>query len=492
MMQTIVNKYKYDFVFRIFAMAIACYLLARTYYIDITDDEAWSYYNVKNFWWVETLCSGNTHWFNFAAIKAALLFGFEKVWQIRWFSVLSGLTFLWITYWWVKTIPKFPLKLFAFSFVFLNPYLLEYLILARGYSSALCFLVLSLALFFKALFNENKFSYQLVSLVFAGFSAIANFNFFYFFVMFCMVYFCRFYYHKYGFQFFKQKWFYLNVAYAIGITILVLRALLFIKECSNDIGAFGGEEFVPAIFYSFIDKLFYGNALLTLPLKAGLGWAFFVLILSTSIYGIVKLNKHHNMIYFYSSIILLGMLVLVVVNKWFFNVLYPTDRTTLMFYPLIAVVLIGFMQSTLVNAFLKDMMLYVLSVFLVLNFSWNFSFSWGYDHDYCHNVEPGFNYLKKVKSEKIGITSDLYFVFLKYYQQAGYSYNGEAVNALGRPSRFVPENKLEDFDYLLLRPPYNLSYYKSANVKLEGVKFFEPSKLLIVKVHNLNQPSHNL
>lgn len=491
-MQVIGKRYKYDFVFLILGLAIAGYLLARTYYINITDDEAWSYYNAKNFWWVETLCSGNTHWFNFVAIKTALLFGFEKVWQIRWFSVVSGLAFLWIAYLWINTISKFPLKLLAFSFVCLNPYLLEYLTLARGYSSALCFLGLSLVYFSMALSNERKFSYQFFTLVFAGCSAIANFNFFYFFVVLSMVYFYQFYYRAYGFKFFKQKRFYFYLVFALGVTILVLRALLFIKECSNDIGAFGGEEFVPAIFYSFVDKLFYGNTLLPFSFKAVLGWTFFAIILCASVYGIVSLNKHHNKLYFYCCIILLGMFALVIFNKWVFNVLYPTDRTALMFYPLMAFVLLGFMQAEFMNAFLKNVAICALCVFFVLNFILNFSFNCGYDHAYCHNVEPGFSYLKNIRPKKAGITSDLYFVFLKYYSHAGYYYNGEAINTLGRASRFVPENKLQDFDYLLLRPPYNLSHYKATNVRLEGVKFFEPSKLLIVKVHNLNTLNNNL
>lgn len=491
-MQTGVNGYKTDFVFRIFGLVIVCYLLARTYYVNITDDEAWSYYNVKNFWWVETLCSGNTHWFNFVAIKAALLLGFEKVWQIRWFSVLSGVVFLSVTYLWIKQLPGFSLKVFAFTFVFLNPYLVEYLTLARGYSSGLCFFALSFLFFFKALNYPDKRIWHMMALICAGAAAVANFNFFYSFVPFCCIYFYEFYFKAFGIQLISKGRFYIDILIALAVSFLVLGALAFIKDCSNDIGSFGGDELVPALFYSFVDRLFYRRLMQGDVVLVILAWALFVLVIASLLYGILKYKSHQNKIYFYASLVLSGMLLLTIINKWCFHVLYPTDRTALMFYPLFALVIVGLIQNLSINNLFKKAGLYVVSVLLLLNFIKSFSLNWGYDHDYCHNVEPGFDYLKLVNPKKVGITSDLYFVFLKYYQHAGYSYQGEPINAIGRPSRFIPDNKLEDFDYLLLRPPYNLSYYKSANVRLEGVKFFEPSKLLIVKVHNLKTSSSNL
>lgn len=82
-MQVSQHKAKYNFLFLMAWIVMALYLILRTYFVDITDDEAWSYFNVKHFWWVETLCSGNTHWFNFLAIKASLLLGLEKAWHLR-------------------------------------------------------------------------------------------------------------------------------------------------------------------------------------------------------------------------------------------------------------------------------------------------------------------------------------------------------------------------------------------------------------------------
>ena len=102
MQKELINRY-YNKLFLGIICLICLYLIARAYCVDITDDEAWSFYNMKHFWYVETLCTGNTHWFNSLAIKISLLFGFEQAWQIRWFSILSGIGFLWLLYHWIKT-----------------------------------------------------------------------------------------------------------------------------------------------------------------------------------------------------------------------------------------------------------------------------------------------------------------------------------------------------------------------------------------------------
>lgn len=461
--------------------AVVVYLLLRAYYVDITDDEAWSFYNVKKFWYVETLCTGNTHWFNFAAIKIALLLGLEQTWQLRWFSVLSGITFLYIGYKWIKTLEGFYLKLFAFSLVFLNPYVLEYLTLARGYSAGLCFMALSLYFFIKSFYENKKRLWIFLALVFAGFSAVANFGFFYFFAAFSVVYFYQFYL-KNGFGFFKKKSFYVDLFYAVGIVCLVLRALLFIRECANDLSEFGGDDLVTAVFESFIDTFLYGNFSLDPTFKYGLASILFLAVLGATVFGIANFKTHSNKLYLYTSLILLGMLLLAVFNKWIFNVLYPTERTALMFYPLMSIVVVQFFSCIQIKSILKKIILYVLSILMIINFSLNINLISGYDHPYCMNTKPYFDYLSSMDAKKVGLPVELYFVFLKYYQITNCQFHGESINEYKVHKRWLLNNKLEDFEYLLLLPPYDLSYYKNSNIHLKAIMYFSKTKAIIVKV----------
>lgn len=476
-MQVAQHKAKYDSMFLVAWIIMAFYLMLRAYFVDITDDEAWSYFNVKHFWWVETLCSGNTHWFNFLAIKAALLLGLEKAWHLRWFSLLSGITFLCIGYLWLKSLDQLIIKLFAFALIFLNPYVIEYLTLARGYSSALCFMALSLYFYFT---SDKKIIIPL-SLLFAGCSAIANFNFFYFFVPFATIYFYK-YYFQYRFICFKNKQFYIDGLYAISTVFLVLRALAFIKECSNDIGSFGGEDLVTSVFGSFIDTLIYGQFSISSLLKNVLGYGLLGLVLLACVYGLASFKRHTNNLYYYSSLILLGMLFLVVFNNWVFHVLYPTERTALMFYPLMVIVIVLFFNYISIKTMLKNCMLYLGSVLLMINFSVNAKLVSGYDHAYCMNTNQYFEYLGSLKAKKVCLAVEVYFVYLKYYHYTNSPFYAESINEYKTNPKYIFNHHLKDFEYLLILPPYNLTYYKEKDIALKPVKYFQDTKALIVKV----------
>ncbi len=467
--------------FLILWILASIYLLLRTYFVDITDDEAWSFYNVKKFWWVETLCSGNTHWFNFAAIKVALLLGLEKAWHLRWFSVLSGILFLYIGYLWINTLKSWSVKWLAFALLFCNPYILEYLTLARGYSSALCFMALSLYYYIKFDFQRKDSYLDSLPLFFAGCSAIANFNFFYFFTAFSIIYFYR-YHFKHGFRFLKNKLFYLDVLYVAMIVFLVLRALLFIKTCSNDIASFGGDDFINSTFGSFIDTLFYHQFYFLANVRFVLAATFLLCIVIAIVYGIIKSKIHDSLLYSSASLLLGMMILLVIFNHCVFNVLYPIERTAILFFPLIVIVSVQFLNSIVFQNTFKKLLLYSMSLVLTINFLVSARLVSGYDHSFCMNSKPYFDYLASTNAKKVGISVKLYFVFLKYYQYTNCYFKGEFINEYRVQERYRMNNKLEDFDYILLTPPYNIAYYKGSKVTLSAIKFFPETKGLVVKV----------
>lgn len=478
MQKELIDRY-YNKLFPGMVCLLSLYLMARAYGLDITDDEAWSFYNVKQFWYVETLCTGNTHWFNFMAIKTALWLGFEKVWQIRWFSVLSGIGFMLVAYQWIKTIRQLSVKLLAFALLLLHPYLLEYLSLARGYASGLCFMALSLLLLLRA--GNLKRTDQFYALLFAGLSALANFNFFYYFLAFCLLYFYKTYF-KHKPTFYKNRWFYADAAYVLAIGALVLRALLFIRQCSNDIADFGGEELVPAVFKSYTRLLCYGNFPVSETVLNGAAYLLFGLVLAGALCGVLKFKQHHSRVFLYTGALLLIMLALTVFNKWCFGVLYPTDRTALLFYPFIAVVLVELTRYGLTRYPVLNIFSVLFGTALFINFMAGIHFKKGIDHAYCAGSASYFKYLDESAAVKVGIPLDLYCVYAKYYKVTGTRFQGESVNTFGYEVRWIGKNKLEDFDHVLLFPPYNLKYYKPSAVKFRAVKYFSETGALILKV----------
>lgn len=465
---------------------IAVYVLMKTVMVDMTHDEAYSFYNVKHFWWVETMCTGNTHWFNFAAIKLAVLCGFEKVWQLRWFTSLSACVFLFIAFLWLKSFSNSSIKFFAFSLLVLNPYMLDYFSLARGYAAGMAFQALSLLFLYKALLGENR-QFSLLALGFGGLSAIANFNFYYFFVALSVVYFFQFYFMN-GFSFLKKKSFYLDSIYFIGISALVLKALWFITDCSNDIGPYGGDTFVESLFSGYINGWLYNNFSIPDKMLTVMNYCMMLCVFVACIYGILRFKGHQNKFYFLLSITLLAMYLLCFINRNIFNVRYPVDRTTLMFFPLVALVIIYFINELFKKWKFFNMVSLVLSMIIFVMFSGGVSIDSTYDYKQQMDARESFEFMEQLKAKEVGISGDLYGVYRNYYQltdDQAFSFRGEYVETNHPVGLDKSAKGLEKYEYLVLYPPYNLDYYRNNKVKFQPVKMFIRSQTLILKVEKV-------
>lgn len=79
----------------------------------------------------------------------------------------------------MRSIKELHLKLFILSLLLLNPYILDYFSMARGYASGLMFEALALFYFFRFLKEEKKL-FQALALFFAGLSPLSNFSYIYF------------------------------------------------------------------------------------------------------------------------------------------------------------------------------------------------------------------------------------------------------------------------------------------------------------------------
>lgn len=482
-MQNIKTRFITHTTFFFLVYAVMFYIVVRALSMVMTHDEAYSFYNAKHFWWVETLCTGNTHWFNFLAMKTGVLFGFEKASQLRWFTLLSSGVFLTTTYFWIKSLKDIPAKVVAFSIALLNPFLIDYLSLARGYSTALMFEVLSIVCYYLA-FKNNKRNLSTLSLFFAGMAAIANFNFFYFFTAFSCLYFYK-YYLKQGFNFLREKLFYLELIYAVGIAAVVVKALQFITTCSNDIGAYGAEDMVTGVFMGYVHTLIYHESLLSISNIQILAYVLCVIVILAAAYGIRFFKQHKCAWYTFASSLLLIMLVLTIFNKWCFEVLYPTYRTAFMFYPLIAMVLVGFVNTILTKQKVKAIITYTISVLLTGHFFTTISLHKSFDYWQQADTKTCFTYLDSIGAKRVGIAPELFGVYHNYYQLTDkyqFKFEGKSINTAFPNGLDASAKELQQYEYLVLFPPYNLSFYKNNEVKFKLVKCYENTGTLILSV----------
>jgi hypothetical protein len=408
------------------------------------------------------------------------LLGFEKAWQLRWLSLASAGTFLICGYYWLRTFEKPSVKHFAFSLAFVNPFTLDYFMMARGYASGMALEVLSL-LFFTLYLQSNNRKPALFSLLFAGLSALANFNFFYFYAGFLAVYFFTVYFRK-DLSFLKNKGFYFDVIISSGFILLVLRALLFIKRCSMDF-TLGDENFFESIFASYLDGLMYNNARHKQFFIYGV--MLFGLTLISLFSGILFYKKHANKTYYFSAIILTIALSLHVINHYCFGMLYPYYRGGLHLFPLLVINLVYFFNF-FIKGSIQPILLYGLAVLLAFNFIRGIDFQTTIDFYHQSESKDCFELVEKLGAKKVGLSHEHQGVYINYYQETDqykFKFDGKLLNTYDDDPNWKEKDKLEDFDHLILYPPYNLSYYKKRNIHFEGVTVFPITKTVILKVY---------
>ncbi len=457
------------------------YIAYRVVALDFTHDEAYSFLNIKKFWHVQFLCNANSHWLNSAAMKLAVLLGLEQPWALRWLSFASASGCLVLLYFWIRNINAIGLKLLAFTLAALNPFTLDYFALARGYASGLFFETLALGLFVYYLHSGKK-PVARAALISAALSGIANFNFFYFFVAFGAVYFYWLYYKRKE-TLLKNKLFYWDVAVMLGALALVLRALLFIKRCSNDL-SLGTDGYIKGVFASFIDGLLYKNYGDSYEAYFIPSLVLFGLVLISAGIGILKFKHHQNHLYQISSIIFICISGAVICNHVLFGVIYPYYRSSLYFFPVIVILLVYLIQFTL-NTKAALIAGAGLSLLLLLNFAVNVNSHYTFDFYHQSDSKIGFDLVEKAGAKKVGMSHEHYGVYINYYQVSDdyqYAFNGERLNTYDASDLWKEDSRLEDFDYLILYPPYELSYYKKRRIRFSAVTLLPFSRTVILKV----------
>jgi hypothetical protein len=472
-----------DFSIFCIVVCVFAYVVVRAILVDITHDEAYSFYNVKHFWYAEALCTGNTHWLNSLGIKVAVLLKYETLGAIRWLSILSAFIFFSVVFIFIHSLKEVYLKFFILSIFIFNPYILDYFSLARGYASGLALQALSLFFFFKS-YNHSKNNFLVLSLFFAGLCALANFSFIYFFMAFSSVYFFNSYF-KFGFAFLKSTYFYRDAIYCTIISALVIRAFMFMTKCSNDvIGA--GTPYFNEYFQVFTDGLIYLKFKITIQTLNVFSYVTFVIVALSCTYGIVRYKKHNNNVYYYVSIILAIILSSIFINNFLFKIVFPYYRSAVFLFPTTAFCFVNFVKEIIKNQKAKRLLMYFIFAALTLNFILSINFKYGLDFHINANLKDSFDYVATFNPQKVGLSPELYGGFRNYYQMttnSKYNFIGEQINTNLPKGIGINKNKLNEFDYILLFPPYNLSYYRNNKITFKVEKIFLETGTAVLKLY---------
>ncbi len=331
----------------ILGILIAFYLVLRIINVAITDDECLSYnlFVTEGWWSILTATqqgggegwAGNDHILNSLLMKFELLVFGKYDWALRLHVVVS---FIVAYYFMVKIVRQITPSTFRqtcyLGIIFLNPYLLDFFGLARGY--ALCFAAWSYAFYYFLTYTETLSTNALKHVLLGFFLAIwSSFSavYLFFFLSLSLIY--TFYRQRKSDFINKHIAYFLLACSIIGFVNLVplYRTIHAGTVYGGEIGIFNDmivtsiERFIHK--NEGIDRFGKYDAKWTTLEVAGM--VFFALWLTVIVLGLsLKTDKKTlKTIAFYALLQVIGVAVLSKILFVNLKILYPTGRTNLLF-----------------------------------------------------------------------------------------------------------------------------------------------------------------
>lgn len=373
------------------------YILYRALSLNLTHDEAYTYtrYVQHTYSEIATYQTGNilpnNHLLNtFSQKYFAGLLG-PSEFSLRLLSIISSLIFLVSAFFIARMFtPTFLLP--AFIVLTLHPYILDFMMLSRGYGPAMAFMLLSIFGYLQSISNKFHSGFLLLALLSEGIAVLANFSWLTYFVISAAVYFCiQLFTHDAENKRRYQKILINAVIILIAsacLAMVIYTPLMVIIERKL---LFGGQEgFWKDTVGSLADRFAYGAGYKGLWML--LCQALVIITVLTSLLRLVYVrvrtrfvNKDFRLLFVFG--LLVGMIILTIVQVIWMHSYYPQERTALFFVPPFLVLLALLLEST-APAFLRkisfnSIAFYMIAGALVVHmlFSANFRYvlDWKYD-----------------------------------------------------------------------------------------------------------------
>ena len=314
------------------------YVVARAWLVPMTWDERFTLneYILKNqvFPVKYEMMSGNNHllntWLIWLLSKA---FG-TGLFVMRLPNVIAYVFFLFLTAKIVRQIKPGALQVMAFLIVNLNPFMIDFFSLARGYGISLSLFIASIYYLFKSFYDEKE-NYKHAWL-FACIALLANMTLFYYSIaLLCIILINKF--------FFREKLNFNTYKTIILITTIILGFVIYhgIKLDASGSLYYGGHD---GFWYNTVNSLVYKSLydmqysdFVQVPAKLLL-----LGVLATAAFAALRKNileRKNNFLSILLFLLFFMTLLIVLANK-IFGVAFLIERTAIYFLPLFSFILI--------------------------------------------------------------------------------------------------------------------------------------------------------
>ena len=459
------------------------YVAYRAIFLSLTQDEAHSYLLAKTDNWRQMAGTTNTHWLNTLFVRLMVMApGPDSVWKLRLLSILSWPLYAFCA---IKISEHFKNKLIGFTCfagLVLNPFVLFYFSLERGYAPSITLVLLSVYLASQRIaVNDLRPARWVPVFVCVALASLFNFSAFYFFMALSVLVISYLLLTKQ----LPLLWAKASRPILFIVTSLSLftsAALLFVRS-RNEL-YYGGTDLATSMLGSMLHGSFYIDEhydryategvqyLLSMDVPLAfqyLGLILFV-CLTVAFLGLawvsLKMNRRFDLLFLALSICWL-MLILNGVLNLLFDTPYLFSRTALVLYPLLVII-----SSCAINTLSKkskpaSMVVPFFLIFLSYNFYKSFSVETFVEWPVQTNTEYTLNYLQQKRAKSVALNPWDYALMANYFSRAfpgRYTFNYSYFPENNKGGKTDP-GLLAPYDYIVLSPPYDSLLVKSWEVK---------------------------
>jgi hypothetical protein len=307
-------------------LVLFVYIIIRAYHLGFTHDESLTYTIITGR--TKWLFDANNHWVNtILSGLFSVLFGFSEL-SLRLPNVLSFIVYSFFCYCLVLKKSKYRLSaLLALSFLLLNPFLIDFFSLARGYGLATAFFCGSLW-FFSDFLERHHIKNLTNGIIFSLLTVYSNYSYLYPTIALQLSFFIFFFASKADRQLQVKvlKWTAIEIIFLIpGIINIIILRLGGALYYGTTMGFIEGT--LPSILSSIFQVKVFNNQELM--------FTFLILILLFSGIFFIKRNRE----FFFILLVMFVSIFLPVIFNMTIGILYPKQRGALYLIVLLGVYL---------------------------------------------------------------------------------------------------------------------------------------------------------
>lgn len=464
----------------------------KAFTVGITHDEAYSFWLVKTMSINQMGGTANNHWLNSIGIMLfTSLFQSDSVGVMRLQSLIGFMVYGAALFSFVRHIDRVALQVLFLSLFLLNPYVLDFFSLARGYGLSLGLQMMGFYYAYRAFKSRDKRDVLKV-FIWMSLALAANYSTLYVYLAFSAVYFLTLIQHRHT-KADRVVW--LTVALQL-LAVATAVTNLFIIRHFGDLEFGARSSFVEDTLTSLVLSSTYGT--ISKPVAFGIAIALYaVLVIPSGVlaYRVIVRKSTMQWVHFLAVVNLIVLLIIEALHL-VFGTPYLVWRTTTVLYPLMGVTLFFYAYALVYKYIRVTKAMQIIAVALVLllgsnfmgNISYRYVYEWKWNMDSYDKIETLMADIKKggrlapeeevYVSYAIGVCANYY----QYLYPEGYSfhlmrYGGQSI----LPSQDTLSRLLTMANYAFIIYPDDISTLKSAKRNYTVVKDYPETRSLLIR-----------